>query len=215
MKNIWDKFWIESANDFEFPSDEIINLANKIKVFEYNRSNYKRRYKFLELGCGSGRDLLYLASNGYDVTGIDISSVAFKKLMLKARDNFVQPRVIIGDMFDCDNCFDYESFDIIFSVNTLNHFKKEDLIKLLGKVYKIMRKKGIFLFTLASEIKEDNKISKKVTNNNYSENIFHEHYDREQIVDSVSSFDLVKISLNDYYVNKRYSYWSIILSKLN
>jgi SAM-dependent methyltransferase len=41
--------------------------------------------KILELGCGQGRDTLFFASKGIDVTALDFSSVAIKGLIKHQR----------------------------------------------------------------------------------------------------------------------------------
>jgi len=35
----------------------------------------------LDIGCGDGRDTLFLASAGFSITAIDVSAVALDKLM--------------------------------------------------------------------------------------------------------------------------------------
>ncbi|HEX8953476.1 MAG TPA: methyltransferase domain-containing protein, partial [Polyangia bacterium] len=38
----------------------------------------------LEVGCGTGTDVLWLAAQGFDVTGVDVSSLAIDKARAKA-----------------------------------------------------------------------------------------------------------------------------------
>jgi 2-polyprenyl-3-methyl-5-hydroxy-6-metoxy-1,4-benzoquinol methylase len=44
-----------------------------------------RAGRALDLGCGDGRHTLYLARQGYNVTGLDISSVGINKLQKLAK----------------------------------------------------------------------------------------------------------------------------------
>ena len=43
--------------------------------------------KALEIGCGDGRDAIFLAKNGFDVTAFDFSSTAIKMARINARKN--------------------------------------------------------------------------------------------------------------------------------
>ncbi|MEK6923472.1 MAG: methyltransferase domain-containing protein, partial [Nanoarchaeota archaeon] len=41
--------------------------------------NFKRSGDVLDLGVGEGRDALFLAKNGFSVTGVDISETGIQK----------------------------------------------------------------------------------------------------------------------------------------
>ncbi|MBS4728653.1 class I SAM-dependent methyltransferase [Mycobacterium sp. SM1] len=52
----------------------------------------------LDLGCGAGRNALYLARNGWDVVGIDILGQAVKKGRAKAIGHAAKARFLQGDV---------------------------------------------------------------------------------------------------------------------
>ena len=55
--------------NFESPPDALVDLIDSAKV---------KPCKTIDLGCGTGNYAIYLASQGFDVTGIDISPSAIK-----------------------------------------------------------------------------------------------------------------------------------------
>jgi len=58
-KNGWDKIYSENGKFFEEPHEYMEEL---LKIFR------KRKVKkVLDLGCGSGRHLKFLAENGFEV----------------------------------------------------------------------------------------------------------------------------------------------------
>ena len=57
-----------------------------------------RGARVLELGCGEGRDCVFLASRGFDVTGIEISAAGLRKAARLARERGVEVRWVHGDM---------------------------------------------------------------------------------------------------------------------
>ena len=65
-KTKWDKRGIEEANDFARRS------FSQIKD-----KNFKT---LLDLGCGDGRDSLFFAGEGLNVTSVDFSESGIKKL---------------------------------------------------------------------------------------------------------------------------------------
>lgn len=52
----------------------------------------------LDLGAGEGRNSLWLAANGWDVTAVDISDVALARLEKFASEQNVEVHTVVGDM---------------------------------------------------------------------------------------------------------------------
>jgi len=76
----------------------------------------------LELGCGSGRHLEYLAENGFEnLSGVDINAEAFDTM------REVYPALAENGTFHCGPIediigdFDDGQFDAVYSVETLQH----------------------------------------------------------------------------------------------
>ena len=75
-------------------------------------------YRVLDIGCGEGKDAVFLAKCGYAVTAFDISEQGIEKAKRLAEHNKVQVRLFRADLFDYRPDTEY---DIIFSSGTL-HF---------------------------------------------------------------------------------------------
>ena len=58
--------------------------------------------KALVLAMGEGRNAVYLAQNGFDVTGVDISDVAIEKCNELARERNTEVHAIAADLTDYD-----------------------------------------------------------------------------------------------------------------
>jgi len=81
----------------------------------------------LEIGCGSGRHLAHLRSRGYEnLTGIDINEGAFDVMT----DQY--PRLAevgsfhAGAIEDLVGEFDDDAFDVVYTVETLQHIHPDD-----------------------------------------------------------------------------------------
>lgn len=66
----------------------------------------------LDLGCGPGGDTIWLARHGWQVTAVDISSVAVERLSALSRQLGLQDRVT-GEQHDLAQSFPGGCFDLI------------------------------------------------------------------------------------------------------
>jgi tellurite methyltransferase len=81
-----------------------------------------RHLKLLDIGCGEGKDSVFFARNGYDVTAFDISDAGIDKTKRLAEKIGVQVKVFKADILD----FRLDtSFDILFSSGVLHYVKPE------------------------------------------------------------------------------------------
>ncbi|WP_266076307.1 class I SAM-dependent methyltransferase [Haladaptatus caseinilyticus] len=90
-------------------------------------SRFGSNTAILELGCSSGRHLSHLLDNGYEnLHGIEINGEAFDVMAetypdLAERGTFYHDAIenVVGD-------FDDGQFDVVFSVETLQHLHPDD-----------------------------------------------------------------------------------------
>ncbi len=75
MKKYWDELFQKREKTFLHE-----------KVLEDNLVLFEGK-NIVELGAGDGRNSLYLAENGFDITAIDYSTIAINKI------NFLNPRI--------------------------------------------------------------------------------------------------------------------------
>src|SRR5690554_1849337 len=88
--------------------------------------------KLLDIGCGEGKDAVFFARNGYDVTAIDISDAGIEKAKKLADQFKVYVKLEKADILDyrLDT-----SFDILFSSGVF-HYIKPDLRNEMIRNYK-------------------------------------------------------------------------------
>lgn len=59
-----------------------------------------RHLRILDVGCGEGKDAVFFARNGYDVTAFDISDAGIEKTKTLAENVGVKVRVLKADILD-------------------------------------------------------------------------------------------------------------------
>ncbi|MDD5340832.1 MAG: signal peptidase II [Patescibacteria group bacterium] len=106
---------------------------------------YIKKGRVLDVGCGEGRNAIFLAEEGFEVTGIDISEEAIVRLQNSAHERNLQIKTFTVDA----NNFEFnENYDVIISTAVLHLIKREDLSKLILKIQSHTAINGINLISV-------------------------------------------------------------------
>lgn len=91
---------------------------NKLCYEIMQRKSPAKPYKVLDIGCGEGKDAVFLAKNGYDVIAFDISETGIQKAKNLADIHGAKVDLFKADIKDFRVETDY---DIIFSSGVLHY----------------------------------------------------------------------------------------------
>jgi 2-polyprenyl-3-methyl-5-hydroxy-6-metoxy-1,4-benzoquinol methylase len=97
--------------------------------------------KILSLGEGEGRNAVYLAKQGYDVTAVDYAEVGLEKAQKLAKQNGVTIKTIQADLTEFK--FDQNSWQGIISIYF--HIHKDDRRRIHKKCVSALAPNGVFL----------------------------------------------------------------------
>ncbi|HKZ95119.1 MAG TPA: methyltransferase domain-containing protein [Candidatus Bathyarchaeia archaeon] len=86
----------------------------------------------LDLGVGEGRNALFLAQTGFQVTGIDISPKAIEKFLNLARERDVAVEGLVRDIRDFE--FKPHTYDLIVATVTLHFLAKTEVYETISKI---------------------------------------------------------------------------------
>lgn len=102
----------------------------------------------LDLGCGSGRDSLAFAKNGYKVIGVDKSSHLVAHLEEQAAQQQVKLDCFEFDMLNLSQWDSLGSVDGIYSMASLVHFKEHEVLFVLKQIAAKLNQSGVLYLTL-------------------------------------------------------------------
>ena len=168
--------------------------------------------KVLELCCGSGHSLKYLADKGAgELWGLDLSQKQLDNAKQMLKGSRCNPRVICVPM-EADSDIPEDYFDYVFSIYGIGW--TTDLAGTFKKVASYLKKDGIFIFSWGHplhycvaksyETGEDEVIDGKLV---FSRSYFDESYLKMPVHDTDVTFANRKIST---YVNALYDAGFII-----
>lgn len=127
--------------NIETPPDALVELIESGKV---------KPCKTIDFGCGAGNYAIYLASVGFDVTGIDISPSAIKTAKENAKKKRVKCNFLVADVLgDLDEV--KQTFDFAYDWELLHHTYPEKRKKYVENVYRILNPGGNYLSVCFSE----------------------------------------------------------------
>lgn len=116
------------------PHPELVELIDSKKIDPC---------KTLEIGCGEGRDLIYLAKQGFDVLGIDLSKKAINYVKKNLKKAGVLAKFISMDLRELEKL--NEKFDFVLEYAVMHHIRFEDREKYVKNVNNLLNDKGYYL----------------------------------------------------------------------
>lgn len=144
IKKWWDEHSSEFQREYSVPVD--INYGpGSPNENSLNLLGDVRGKDVLEIGCGGAQCGVAFAKKGAHVTGMDVSEEQLKFARNLAQKNKVNIRFYQGDVENLGR-IKSESQDIVFSSWALLYVK--DLRKCFKEVYRVLRPKGVFVFSM-------------------------------------------------------------------
>ena len=142
IDEIYKKMSLEEIPwNVETPPAALVELVKSGKV---------KRCKTIDLGCGAGNYAVYLASVGFDVTGVDISPTAVKMAKKNAKKKGAKCNFLVADALgDLEGI--KETFDFAYDWELLHHIFPKKRKKYVENVHNILNPRGKYLSVCFSE----------------------------------------------------------------
>ncbi|MEO9320890.1 MAG: class I SAM-dependent methyltransferase [Nitrososphaera sp.] len=188
MSEVWNRAYSSDKSFFgEEPSNFAMLCFNHMKV-----NNVK---KVLELGAGHGRDSVFFASNGINVTALDYSSVGVSIISRLATENRLP---LVAKVFDVNMPLPFEdgSFDAVYSNMVFNmRFSIEQLHSIFAEIRRVLKRRGFNFFSVRNINDKSFAKGVKVEEGIYDINGFQIRFFTEQLIqDLTEGFEIFWIN---------------------
>ncbi len=143
------KYWDGDSEEYQetatIPTDSVhygpfAPNENKLKLL----GNVKGK-KVLELGCGGGQCSIAFAKQGAKVTGLDLSKEQLNFAKALAEKEKVTVEFINGSFMNLKK-IKSNNYDLVFSAFAFQY--SSNLKKLFKQVHRVLKKRGLFVFSL-------------------------------------------------------------------
>lgn len=141
MSSTWnDEFYKEGG----MASDPIFRVphADLPSFIQAIRQNQGQR--ILDLGCGSGRHVIALAKEGFEVFGIDTSERAIQMTQQWLDDENLQADLRTGDIFTTLPYPD-DHFDGVISIKAMHHGLLAQIQQLIEELKRVLKSGGVLM----------------------------------------------------------------------
>ena len=203
----WNAVTKERQEQKKAPQEEVLALHD---LFQN-----KKAKKVLDLGCGSGRHLVYFAKLGYDVYGIDVSPEAIKLSRKWLEHEGLKAELHCQDMKQLP--WPENFFDAVFSVQVIEHNDLEHIREIIHEVNRVIQIGGYFFaivkkYPPRKEWKNGNFI--KLDSHLYAptegteKGIVHYFFAEDELKDIFAGFDVIEVK-----VDKKDEHYCVLTQK--
>lgn len=134
----WDEIFSKRGKIFHDPHPDMEKISKLFKE--------KGIKRVLDLGCGTGRHLIFLSKKGFEVYGMDASPKALEmasKWLIEENEKAELHLDRIEHNFPYEDKF----FDAIISIQVIHHNLIKDIISTVKEIERILKKGSIIFIT--------------------------------------------------------------------
>ncbi|MFX1574831.1 MAG: class I SAM-dependent methyltransferase [Promethearchaeota archaeon] len=192
----WDDIFSDQGKIFHDPHPDMDKITQLFRE--------KKVKRVLDLGCGTGRHLLFLSRKGFEVYGMDSSP---KALEIAEKWLIEENEKVILNLNRMEHKFPYKDnyFDAIISIQVIHHNLMKDIIFTVKEIERILKSNGIIFITFP-KLGEGSRVDKwelvEIESRTYipqsgrERGLTHHFFTLREINQVFSSFNILKIYMD-------------------
>ncbi|MGW2477458.1 class I SAM-dependent methyltransferase [Streptomyces sp. NPDC001665] len=142
-KEFWDRFYADRSRPVPFfpakPDESLAGYLDQGLVTPGGRA--------LDLGCGAGRNALYLASRGFEVDAVDLSPVAIAWARERAAVAGAEASFVCGDAFSLSVTELSGPYDLVVDSGCFHHLPPHRRVSYLDMLDRVLAPGGHLALT--------------------------------------------------------------------
>lgn len=184
----WDMFYQNKTGN-QYPEAHIVRFI----ACNYYGVKDRSKINILDLGCGAGPHLWYLAREGFNVYGIDGSQTAIDKAKNRLDKDGLKCDLLAADFLNLP--YKGESMDAVIDAASIQHNAMESIKIIILEILRVLKEGGKYFGTLIAEHKD------------LSDASFKTHFSsKKEIHGLFSKFKNVKIDYSQYSEDNQEKY---------
>ncbi len=193
----WDNIFAQQGKVFTEPHEDLPNFVRSLLDARANT--------VLDLGCGTGRHVLYLAKRGFSVFGLDISPEGLKITQQCLREEGLDAELRLQNMTEKLPYHD-GFFDAVLSTQVIHHGDIATIKGIVKEVSRVLKKGGVVFISVPST-RNQGETYKQLEPNTFipldgkEKGLPHHIFTPEELRDVFKDFVIIDIHLDkwDHY----------------
>lgn len=159
--------------------------------------------KVLDLGCGSGRHMVYLSKRGFDVYGFDMSATGIRYTKQRLNAKGLKANVSVHDMSD-GIPFRSGFFDAMISIQVIDHNTINGLKKIIREIGRVLKKGGMLFISVQSRRALAGSKHRFISKYTYvpldggEKGLLHHYFTASTLRSAFKEFDIKDVHLDSY-----------------
>ena len=193
----WNDIFIKEGKVFLEPHEDMERIAELFKI-----NNVQ---KILDLGCGTGRHLIYFSRKGFEIFGLDCSPRGIEIAQEWLAKEGIEVETTCQRI---EHKFPYEDnfFEAIISIQVIHHNLLEDILATVKEIGRVLKKRGYIFITfpfLKANTKDDSWDLKMVEKNTFipqkgkEQGLLHHFFSLKEIEVVFEQFELLENYIDD------------------
>ena len=134
----WNDIFTKDGRVFLEPHSDMERLSELFKK--------KNIQTILDLGCGTGRHLIYFSKKGFDIFGLDCSLRGIEIAQQWLIKEGLKVDTVCSKIED-DFPFNDNSFDAVISIQVIHHNLLKNILKTVKEIERVVKKGGYLFVT--------------------------------------------------------------------
>ncbi len=190
--NAWNEIFKQEGKVFAEPHEDMAGIAQLLKG--------KGANTILDLGCGSGRHVIYLAQNGFTVSGLDNSPEGIAMTRQWLADEGLPADLRLQNMMER---LPYQDafFDAVISVQVIHHARLATIRNIVQEIGRILKKEG-FIFITTPTLKHEGETFEEIEPRTFipldgwEKGLPHHYFTPEELRVVFADFEVIDIHLD-------------------
>ena len=153
------------------PVDWIFGSSKKIESFvDLAIDGQMESGSVITLGCGVGRETIYLAKKGFEVIGVDFSPTAIKKARRRAKAEGVDVKFVEDDLTKLQHV--HGTYDLVMDFGALNDLSQSARDLYMENILPLTKSEGFFVMFCFDRMLPPDEVTRRF-GDNFSIDILH------------------------------------------
>lgn len=197
MKRSWNTIFKQHGKVFAEPHQKMGTILGLLKKQPASR--------ILDLGCGSGRHVVFFAENGMNVTGTDSSAEGLRMTGASLKEADLDAELLLHNFIDRFP-FDDNVFDAVVSVQVIHHATSNEIAATVSEIARVLKPGGILFITVPARQNQGTRFREiepktRVPLDGIEKGIPHHYFDQEELTKTFGMFEIREITMDhgDHY----------------